>query len=516
MEAVNPLKVRVSAPVYFLVRVLLLRFLNIVNVRHFKQEGFAYKIIYTKIIFKLADSTSCLSAFNRKNRMQHKIAFISDRLVEFHSFLKSAHNNEFRLDLFDHLEAVRKSIQNTYYDLFIIDIDSEWYALPFWLREQATHQYFFQVIIITNVALPQSLKNMLGDRLFQIVSIKSAKESLSEIVRQARKNIENHQFNPALSSTTGKWIQDGLIGDNEAIRRANEFIKIISKAPSTPCLIRGENGTGKNYASYLIHTGREHSEGPFIIKNCEYATTDELLTDLFGVEEENSAFGPKRKGLLEQAANGTLVLKNIERMPLEVQHRLLIYLDGHTFKPMGGEIPIQVETRIIAQTRFDLDKFVRNGVFNPELYFHLKSFELYLPPLRDRRGDIELLTKYFAQYFGFLYAKKINKISPMAMNILKDYYWPGNVSQLKELVERSVLLSDSGEIGIKNLPAYLNNSSAIPEDMELLGNCSLKEIERVHIERVLARTKGNKSRAADILQISRTTLREKIKSYGLD
>ncbi|RLD13825.1 hypothetical protein DRI50_06435 [candidate division KSB1 bacterium] len=449
--------------------------------------------------------------------MQQKIAFISDRLVEFHTFLKSAHNNEFRLDLFEHLEAIRKSIQNTYYDLFIIDIDEEWYAIPLWLREQATHQYFYQVIIISNHALPKTLKSILGERLFQIINLKTAKENLNEIVSQARKNIENHQFNPAQQMlNTEYWIHDGLVGKNESIVRANEFIQIVSKAPTTPCLIRGENGTGKNYASYLIHSGREHNEGPFIIKNCEYSTTNELLADLFGVEEENSAFGPKRKGLLEQAANGTLVLKNIERMPLDVQHRLLIYLDGHTFKPLGGEIPIQVDTRIIAQTRFDLDKFVRNGVFNAELYFHLKSFEIYLPPLRDRRSDIELLTKYFAQYFGFWYAKKINKISPMAMNILKDYYWPGNVSQLKELIERSVLISENGEIGIKNLPTYLNNSTAIPEDMELLGNCSLKEIERVHIERVLARTNGNKSRAADILQISRTTLREKIKSYGID
>ncbi len=448
--------------------------------------------------------------------MQHKIAFISDRLVEFHTFLKSAHNHEFRLDLFEHLEAVRKSIHSIFYDLFILDIDKEWLALPSWLREQATHQYFYQVIIITDLPLPQTIKHILGERLFEIVPVATAQEHLNDIVQKARKNIENHQFDSKVHSGHVKWLQDGLIGENESIRRANEFIKIISKAPATPCLIRGENGTGKNYASYLIHAGKEHIEGPFIIKNCEYATTNELLTDLFGVEEENPAFGPKRKGLLEQAANGTLVLKNIERMPLEVQHQLLIYLDSHTFKPVGGEIPIQVDTRIIAQTRFDLDKFVRNGHFNPELYFHLKSFEIYLPPLRERRGDIELLTKYFIQYFGFMYAKKIHKITPMAMNILKDYYWPGNVNQLKELIERSVLLSENAEIGIKNLPTYLNNSTAIPEDMELLGNCSLKEIERVHIERVLSRTKGNKSRAADILQISRTTLREKIKSYGLD
>ena len=447
--------------------------------------------------------------------MQHKIAFISDRLVEFHSFLKSAHTNEYRLDLFEHLEAIRKFIQNVYYDLFIVDINEEWYAIPFWLLEQANRRYFFQVIIISNYALPKRLEKILGERLFQILDSNTAKERLFDVVQKARKRLEEHHYNPEIQKLNDNWVQDGLIGENEAIRRANEFIKIVSKAPATPCLMRGETGTGKKLASYLIHSGREQVKGPFIVKNCEYVTTDEMLVDLFGVEGESSVYGPPRKGLIEQAANGTLILKNIERMPYDVQHHLLIYLDGHIFKPFGGETPIQVNTRIIAQTRFDLEKFVKNGDFNPELYFHLKSFEIYLPPLRERRGDIEILVKYFIQYFGFLYAKKITKISPMALNILKDYYWPSNISELKELMERSVLLSENGEIGVKNLPSYLSNSASIPEDMEMLGNSSLKEIERVHIERVLARTNGNKSRAADILQISRTTLREKIKSYGL-
>lgn len=469
-----------------------------------------------KIIDNHADSTSCLFAYKRKIGMQHKIAFISDRLVEFHSFLKSAHNNEFRLDLFEHLEAIKKFIQDVFYDLFIIDIDEEWYAVPFWILEQAHHKYLFQVIIISDYPLPTRLKNVLGGRLFQVLDSKTAKESLPEVVQRARKLLETHSYTPQSHKLGDIWAQEGLIGESEAIRRANEFIKLISKASTTPCLLRGETGTGKTFASYLIHSDKEQVEGAFIVKNCENVTTNEMLKDLFGVEGESSVYGPPRKGLIEQADNGTLVLKNIERLPLAVQHHLLIYLDGHVFKPLGGETPIQVNTRIIAQTRYDLDKFVRNGNFNPELYYHLKSFEIYLPPLRERRNDIELLVKYFMQYFGFLYAKKITKISPMAMNILKDYYWPGNVNELKELMERSVLLSESGEIGVKHLPPYLNNSTSIPEDIELLGNCSLKEIERVHIERVLARTNGNKSRAADILQISRTTLREKIKSYGFD
>ncbi len=447
--------------------------------------------------------------------MQYKIAFVSDRLVEFHSFLKSTNNGEFRIDLYDHLEAIRKSIQMIYYDLFILDIHEEWFTIPFWMYEQANHKYHYQIILIADHPLPDSIRRLFGNHIFKIIDFETAKERLAEIFEEAKSALEKHNFPIFKPPHYIRWRPDRLVGKDESIRRANEFIEIISKTRSTPCLIQGEKGTGKNLVSYLIHSSGQATTGPFITKNCEFATTNELLADIFGVADSRTAFGAPRKGLLEQANGGTLVLKNIEHLPLEVQHKLLLYLDSHIIKPVGAERPIPVETRIIAHTRFNLENFVRNGRFNSELYFHLKSFEIYLPPLRDRRRDIELLVKYFIQHFSFQFAKKPKKISPMALNILKDYYWPGNVQELRELLERSVLISKNSELSVKDLPGYLSNSGELPDDVDLLGNCALKEIERVHIERVLARTKGNKSKAAEILQISRTTLREKIKSYGL-
>ncbi len=448
--------------------------------------------------------------------MQLKIAFVSDRLVEFQSFLKKTMHGEYRMDLYEHIEAIRKSIQMIYYDLFIIDLQEEWLTLPPWLNEQCNHEYFFQVIFISDHPLPKSLNKKIGDKIFQVLGFSNAKISLSEVFQQALTALEKRQYRDFKLSSTVRWRPDRLLGNDENIKRVNEFVEIISKTSFTPCLIRGESGTGKDLVSYIIHSENTRQAGPFIVKDCEYATTNELLADIFGVISENGSLGQARKGLIEQAAGGTLVLKNIERLPAEVQHKLLLYLDSHIIKPLGGEKPIRVDARIIAQTRFDLEKFVQSGSFNPELYFHLKSFEIYLPPLRERRRDIGLLVRYFMQYFSFLYAKKLPKISPMALNVLKDYYWPGNVRELKEVLEYTILTNPGDEIHLKNLPEYLSHSNNIPDDVDLLGNCSLKEIERVHIERVLSKTKGNKSKAADFLQISRTTLREKLKSYGLD
>lgn len=448
--------------------------------------------------------------------MQYKIAFISDRLVEFQDFLKRNLNGEYRMDLYEHIEAIRKSIQMIYYDLFIIDLKDEWLTVPPWLLEQANHQYYFQFIFISDFPLPQTLNKKLGEKIYQVMSFGDAKISLSDVFREVQKVVEKRQYRDFKLPSRVRWRPDRLVGNHEEIKRVNEFVEIISKASYTPCLIRGETGTGKDLVSYIIHSNGVKQHGPFIIKNCEFATANELMADIFGRLDEESGSGNSKKGLIEQAAGGTLVLKNIERLPAEVQHKLLLYLDSHIIKPVGSEKPKRVDARIIAQTRFDLEKFVKNGSFNPELYFHLKSFEIYLPPLRERRRDIPLLVRYFIQYFSFQYAKKIPAISPMAMNVLKDYYWPGNVEELREVIEHAILTQSGPEINLKNLPDYFNDSRNIPEDVDLLGNCSLKEIERVHIERVLAKMKGNKSKAADFLQISRTTLREKLKNYGLD
>ena len=253
-----------------------------------------------------------------------------------------------------------------------------------------------------------------------------------------------------------------------------------------------------------------------MIKNCEGATTNELLGDLFGVEGETELYGPKRKGLLEKFNNGTVVIKSIEKMPLDVQNKLLLYLEGHVFTPLGSNRIIESNARIIGITQHNLEWFVRHQNFNSGLYYRLKAFEMHLPPLRERREDIEHLANYYLQYYNNQLGKEISSISPVAMQIMNEYNWPGNIKEIKNIIERAAIICTSSQILAEDLPDNLQNENGNRHNSEFLGNCSLKELERIHIHHVLLRTNGNKSRAAEILDISRTTLREKMRVYEIE
>jgi DNA-binding NtrC family response regulator len=306
------------------------------------------------------------------------------------------------------------------------------------------------------------------------------------------------------------------VGGHPSVKRINDFIKLVSRARFAPCLISGESGSGKTLCAQLIHHANDLHDDLFFIKDCEKATTNELLGDLFGVDDESGIYGPKRRGLLEVYTGGTIVLQNIEKMPPDVQDKLLLYLEDKIFRPLGSNRIIESSVRIIAMSTYKLDQFVKRRDFNPDLFFHLNAFEISLPPLRERGEDILLLSDYYLQFAAQILAKPVHSLSLPVQRLLKEYAWPGNIRELKLVLEQAVMRSKSREIGLDDLPEYINGGRSSSSEDNHLGNCSLKEIERLHIERVLANTNGNKSKAAALLQISRTTLREKLKQYAID
>jgi len=176
---------------------------------------------------------------------------------------------------------------------------------------------------------------------------------------------------------------------------------------------------------------------------------------------------------------------------------------------------MESNTRIIAMSNHKLDPFVKRRNFNPDLFFHLNAFEISLPPLRERGDDILLLAEYYLQFAAQTLAKPVRSLTLPVKRLLKEYPWPGNIRELKGAMEMAVMRCKSQEIGLEDLPEYIHSEQNTTGEDNHLGNCSLKEIERLHIERVLANTNGNKSKAAALLQISRTTLREKLKQYTI-
>jgi DNA-binding NtrC family response regulator len=306
-----------------------------------------------------------------------------------------------------------------------------------------------------------------------------------------------------------------ISGEVDSIKQVNEFINFLAKTPNVICLVRCENGTEKNLVIQLIHQKGKTIKGPLNIINCALYPEEVLSGNLFGIEYNDDRMVQNKRGLLEETDSGTLVLENIECISEEIQYRLQAYLEHHTFRRIGSTQELKAGTRIIATTTHDLEKYVNFNSFSRELYFRFKAFEITIPPLRRRKSDILPLSNHFIQYYNKKFGHKVSGLTPEAEQMFIKYNWPGNVEELKLILKRAVLLTKDGHISLSVLPIDMGQHEITDFESEFLGNCSLRDIERLHIERVLLRTKGNKSKAAELLNISRTTLREKMRLFNL-
>jgi DNA-binding NtrC family response regulator len=306
-----------------------------------------------------------------------------------------------------------------------------------------------------------------------------------------------------------------LIGDSNPIRQINEFISFISKTATTLCLIRYAPGTEKEIIIRAIHRKSKQARGPLITINCADFSAKDLLVEIFGAEYSGKNSALNRRGALECAAGGTLVLDHIEYISDEIQHRLHVYLDTLTFRRCGTNIDYKTETRIIGATQRDLENIVAKANFSRELYFRFKAFEVVVPPLRLRKNDILRISKRLISQYNRLYKHDITGLTPETEQKFLQYDWPGNVDELGTILKRAIMLVPEGKITLNVLPADMCKKDKVTFETDFLGNCSLRDIERLHIEKALIRTRGNKSKAAELLNISRTTLREKMRVFNL-
>ena len=316
------------------------------------------------------------------------------------------------------------------------------------------------------------------------------------------KNYSNHRNNK-------------LVGTSKNIRSLNDFIKFITKSSFTPCLIYGEKGTEKLEVVKLIHGNTKDVYTQMRTINCAKLDEEELLEKLFGVEYENTKKKENKRGEIELAEDGTLVLENIEKLPEQAQFKLLAFIDTHKFQRLGSNKEFEVRLRLVATTSSNLEKLISYGDFSRELYYHLTAFEITIPPLRHRAKDILSLAQHFIKESNQKFGHHMGELSPEAEQKLMAYNWYGNVEELKLIIERIVLLKKTGNITVTDLPSDVLENKSPQMESEILGNCTLKDLEKIHIEKTLLRTKGNKSRAAEILNISRTTLREKMRTFEL-
>jgi two-component system response regulator AtoC len=316
-----------------------------------------------------------------------------------------------------------------------------------------------------------------------------------------------------------------LIGRSPAMREVMDLVQKIRNSQATTVLLEGESGTGKNVIAKAIHYGSPRADRPFVTITCSALTETLLESELFG--HERGAFTDakgQKKGLLEVAEGGTAFLDEIGEMGPAMQAKLLRFLEEKTFKRVGGTRDISVEVRVIAATNRVLEDDVRAGRFREDLFYRLKVIPILIPPLRERLEDIPLLVQFFLDYFNTEFRKNTQGVTPDVMDRLLQYPWPGNIRELRNAVERIMILEDKEYIELADFPAGIRQSGnagvGALQDRERVtpppvGAVTLEEMERQAICRALEQTNQNQVRAAKLLGISRDTLRYRMKKFGL-
>jgi two-component system NtrC family response regulator len=317
------------------------------------------------------------------------------------------------------------------------------------------------------------------------------------------------------SKLNDKFGFDRIVGRSEAI---TDVVKLAQKVAltDTTVLLLGETGTGKEIFAEAIHQASNRRSKPFVAVNCSAFTKELLESELFGHKAGAFTGAVKdKKGLFEEANGGTIFLDEIGELDHELQAKLLRVLESQQFIKVGDTKTTHVNVRILAATNRDLQKEIEESHFRSDLFYRLSVFQITLPALRDRKKDIGLLAEFFMQYFGAKVKRQVTGISTTFIEKLEAYNWPGNIRELKNVIERAVILCDGTELDETLLPHEIRHIAPLKTN-QTLSAFDLSSVEKLHIQRVLNHTHGNRAEAARLLNIGIATLYRKLKEYGLE
>ncbi|MBR9853344.1 MAG: sigma-54-dependent Fis family transcriptional regulator [Algicola sp.] len=346
------------------------------------------------------------------------------------------------------------------------------------------------------------LKSGAMDYLTKPFTKEELKIAVDKALSQGRKT---EKSTPTITRVSTDTHFKEMVGESKTFNQVRTVVDRVKDNRAT-VLINGESGTGKELVARAIHYLGKYAKKPFVAVNCGAIPENLQEAELFGYTK--GAFtgaDQNRDGFFQAASGGTLFLDEIGTASLDVQAKLLRALQEKEITKVGSRTVEKVELRIIAATNVDLLEEIRKKNFREDLYYRLTVVEINVPPLRDRKSDIPLLVDKFLHKYGIEYRDRLLRINPDALQVLERYDWPGNIRELENVIQRAVIMAD-GHINVKDLPDYLKYEIHFPED-ELM---SLKEMEKKYIQKVLVHTKGNKTKAAEILQITRKTLRDKL------
>lgn len=356
------------------------------------------------------------------------------------------------------------------------------------------------VAAIKNGAFDYLVKGDDNEKIIPLVSRAMEKAHLQQRAHQLEKQ-PGRQYN-----------FQNMIGHAPAFLEAVDLARKVSQTDTTVLLL-GETGTGKEVFAQAIHNEGPRKHKPFVAVNCSAFARELLESELFGHQAGAFTGAVKNKtGLLEEAHEGTIFLDEIGEMSLDLQAKLLRVLETGTFMKVGDSKPTQVNARVLAATNRNLAQESESGRFRLDLFYRLSVFQLTLPPLRDRKKDLELLAQYYLTHFAQKSNKQVTGMSKAFRESLHQHSWKGNIRELKNVMERAVILADTPELGLNELAFEIRYAPAWQQP----ASFDLALVEKQHIQKVLHHAKGNKTEAARLLHIGLTTLYRKIQEYHLE
>ena len=335
---------------------------------------------------------------------------------------------------------------------------------------------------------------------------------VSRAVEKARMNVRLEKLEKKVGHT---YSFDSVLGDSKALKDAVSLAQKVS-GTDVPVLLTGETGTGKEVFAQAIHYNSKRAKQNFVAVNCSSFSKELLESEMFGHKAGSFTGALKdKKGLFEEADNGTIFLDEIGEMAFELQAKLLRILETGEYIKIGDTKPTRVNVRVVAATNRNLPEEITAGRFREDLFYRLSVFQIHLPPLRERAGDVRILAKAFVKDFSVRLARPVTEITPAFLEALEQQPWKGNIRELRNVIERSLIVCESERLDVADLPLDIQNTHYEQSDETTPGSFELSAMERRHIARVLEYTKGNKTEAARLLKIGLTTLYRKIEEYGI-
>ena len=441
---------------------------------------------------------------------QGKLLIVDDELSVRDSLAKWFHEEGYDVGTAEDANAALSRMAEHSWDVALVDIKMRGTDGIELQRRMHEIDSQLMVIMMTGYASVETAVTALKNGAYDYVTKPLDPDEIAHLVKKALAHKRTEQENVRLRETVAEVARpEEIVGQSVAMQKVFHAIETVAPTDAT-VLVTGESGTGKELVARAIHHASPRRFHPLVVIHCGALTETLLESELFG--HEKGAFTGaqyRKKGKFEIAEGGTVFLDEIGDINLKTQTDLLRVLQEHEIVRVGSTQPIKVDFRCVAATNKDLEKLIDEGKFRPDLFYRLNVFHIELPPLRERREDIPQLVEHFVRKFSQQMNKRINRVSPAAMDQLQQQPWPGNIRELENAIERAMVVAQEPEIREQDL-AFKTIVNPVPNG----GPKSLEEIEKAHILHVLEQCSWNQTRAAEALEIDRVTLHHKIKKYG--